>query len=47
MNRLDAQIRHAGIKPRNRGNEKREDQFKCAEGATEISPGLEQRDYPG
>jgi len=21
--------------------------LKCAEGATEISPGLEQRDYPG
>jgi len=21
--------------------------FGCAEGATEISPGLEQRDYPG
>ena len=25
----------------------REHQFICAEGATEISPGLEQRDYPG
>ena len=22
-------------------------QFKCAKGATDISPGLEQRDYPG